>query len=88
VFSTSSIYLTNYYLPQNSYYAVKDLDTNEYVVDFDDDYTKISADSTGSYFDIYMNGLEPERYYSLLIKTTIAGSTTIIDDNNYFKIIT
>jgi len=88
VYSTSSLYLTDYYLPQNSYYAIKDLDTNEYIIDFDNDYTRISADSTGSYFDIYMNGLEPERYYSLLVKTTIAGSTTIIDDNNYFKITT
>ncbi len=43
--------------------AIKDLDTNEYVVNFDNNYTQISADSTGNYFDVYMSGLEPERYY-------------------------
>ena len=87
VYQTSSIYTTNYYLPTASYYAIKDLDTNEYVVDFDEQYTQISADSNSSYFDLYMNGLQPERYYKILIKTTINGSTIILDDNYYFKII-
>lgn len=86
-FSTSSIYTTNYFLPTSSYYAIKDLDTNEYVVDFDDTYTKISADSTSNYFTVYMNGLEPERYYKFLIKTIIDGQTVISDDSYYFKVI-
>ena len=34
-----------------------------------------------------MNGLEPERYYKILIKTVIGGSTIIFDDNYYFKVI-
>lgn len=87
VYQTSSIYTTNYYLPTASYYAIKDLDTNEYVIDFDNQYTQISADSNSSYFTIYMNGLQPERYYKILIKTTIGGSTIILDNNYYFKII-
>ena len=86
-FSTSSIYTANYCLPTSSYYAVKDLDTNEYVINFDDTYTQISADSNGSYFTIYMNGLEPERYYKFLIKTIIDGQTIISDDSYYFKVI-
>ena len=87
VFQTSSLYTGLNYLPTASYYAVKDLDTNEFVINFDNQYTQISSDSVGNYFDIYMNGLEPERYYSVLIKTEINGSTLIIDDNNYFKVI-
>jgi hypothetical protein len=87
-FQTSSYYTQNYGLPYgDSYYAIKDLDTNEYVIDFDDQYTKLSLDDNGSFFTLYMNGLEPERYYSILIKTTINGSTIIFDDNYYFKII-
>ena len=87
VWQTASLYTTNYYLPEKSYYAIKDLDTNEYIIDFDDNFTLLNADDTSSYFDIYMNGLQPERYYQILIKTTI-GSTTIVYDNNYyFKII-
>ena len=87
VFQTSSLYTTNYYLPTASYYAVKDLDTNEFVIDFDDTYTKISADDETSYFTLYMNGLEPERYYQVLIKTTVDGSTLILDNDYYFKVI-
>jgi hypothetical protein len=87
VFQTASLYTTNYYLPTSSYYAIKDLDTNEFVIDFDNQYTQLSADGTSSYFTLYMNGLEPERYYKILIKTIIDGSTIIFDDNYYFKIV-
>ena len=86
-FQTASVYTTNYYLPTASYYAVKDLDTNEFVIDFDDTYTRISADDQSSHFILYMNGLEPERYYQILLKTNINGSTIILDDNFYFKVI-
>jgi len=87
VWQTSSIYITNYALPENSYYAIKDLDTNEMVIDFDTTYTKLSCDASGSYFELYMNGLEPERYYTVLVQTTIQGSTIVFDDNYSFKVI-
>jgi hypothetical protein len=86
-FQTSSIYTTQYYLPEGSLYAVKDLDTNEFVIDFDSNYTKISADASGSYFDLYMNGLEPQRYYTILLQTTSGGSTIVLDNNYSFKVI-
>jgi hypothetical protein len=87
VYQTSSLFTNLYYLPTSSYYAIKDLATNEYVVNFDDNYTQISSNTNGNYFDVYMSGLEPERYYSILIKTNINGSTKIFDDNYYFKVI-
>ena len=86
IWQTGSYYTQNYALPEASYWALKDLDTNEYVIDFDTTYTKLSCDSSGSYFDMYMNGLEPERYYAILFKTTISGSTYVFDDNYYFKV--
>lgn len=87
VWQTSSIYTNNYYLPTASYWAIKDLDTNEMIIDFDNQYTQLSADNISSYFDIWMNGLEPERYYAILIKTNIAGTTQVFDDQYYFKVI-
>jgi hypothetical protein len=87
VFQTSSIYTTQHYLPTSSYYAIKDLDTNEFVVDFDTTYTKISADESSNYFDVYMNGLEPERYYKILIQVDNGSSTQVYDNNYYFKVI-
>ena len=86
-FTTSSIYLTEYALPQDSYWAIKDEFSGNMIVDFDTTYTKISADNTSSYFDLYMDTLQPERYYRLLIKTTLAGSTTVLDQNNIFKVV-
>jgi len=88
VYTTGSLYTKQYYLPSGSaWYAVKDLDTNEYVVEFDNNHTKISADATSSYFDLYMNGFEPERYYQILVKVDAGGSTTIYDDEYYFKVV-
>jgi hypothetical protein len=87
-FQTSSLYLNNKALPSSSYWSIKDLDTEEIVVDYDTAYTKISCDSNGNYFDIYMNGLEPERYYKLLFKTILSNGQIIISDNNhYFKVV-
>ena len=87
VYQTSSLYLTDHYLPVSSSYAVRDLDSNEFVINFDDDYTKLSADSNGNFFRLYMKGLEPERYYSILLKVPINGQTLILDDNYYFKVV-
>jgi hypothetical protein len=87
-FQTTSLYLDNKALPTSSYWSIKDLDTEEIVVDYDTNYTKISYDASGSYFDVYMNGLEPERYYKLLFKTVLTNGETVISDNNYyFKVI-
>ena len=86
-FTTESNYTVNYALPTASYYAIKDLDTNEYVVDFDKEFTQISCDATSSYFTVYMNGLEPERYYNILIQTEIDGQTIVMDENYHFKVV-
>lgn len=86
-FSTGSIYLTNYKLPAASYWGLRDEHTEEMVVDFNTMFTKISADNNGSYFDIHMDGLQPERYYRILVKSTLDGSTTVVDNGNVFKIV-
>lgn len=86
-YQTSSVYTNNYKLPETSYYAIKDLDTNEYVIDFDENFTKISCDNEGNYFTLYMNGLQPERNYKILIKTIINNNILILDNHYTFKII-
>jgi hypothetical protein len=87
-FQTSSVYLDTKALPETSYWALKDVKTEEMVIDFDVNYTKISCDNISNYFKVYMNGLEPERYYQILIKTILSDETIIIDDKlNYFKVV-
>jgi len=88
-FSTTSVYLTTKALPSSSYWALKDIKTEEMIVDFDINYTKISCDNNSNYFKLYMDGLEPERYYQILYKVVLSdGEIVIIDDvSNYFKIV-
>ena len=85
-FTTSSIYLTEFKLPTASYWGVKDEKTGEMVIDFDTSFTKLSADNTSNYFDVTMNSFHPERYYRLLVKTTVNDSTIVIDNKNIFKV--
>lgn len=86
-FSTGSIYAVNYKLPDTSLWALKDENTEELIVDFSNVGTKISSDVKGSYFDIYMNGLQPERYYRIFIKTVLDGSDVIIKTEQPFKVV-
>ena len=87
-FQTSSVYLDAKALPTSSYWGLKDVKTGEMVVDFDTNYTKISADNNSNYFTVYMDGLEPERYYQIAIKTVVEDETLVIEDQtNYFKVV-
>jgi len=87
-FQTSSLYLNNKILPSSSYWALKDVKTEEIVFNYNDIGTKIGADNNSNYFTVYMGGLQPERYYQILIKTIINNNTIIIDNpSNYFKIV-
>lgn len=86
VFVTSSLFTINQFLPTSSFYSLVDIQTNNIIFDFDDNFTKISTDQNGSFFLMYMNGLEPERYYKLRIKVVSGPVVNIYDDNYYFKI--
>ena len=80
-----SQYLSSSLLPSNSYYAIKDNESENFVIDFDD-YTKLSCDGTIHYFRLDTTGLPVERYYRILIKTEIDGEIVIFDNGNIFKV--
>lgn len=63
-FSTTSAYSVVKYLPENTYYQVRDAETNLVLIPFDTTYTKVSCDSSGNYFDFRFNTLQPERFYT------------------------
>ena len=86
-FTTGSIYKTNFALPSTSTYAIQDEFTKENIVDFDPTFTKISCDSDGSFFDLHLTNLEPERYYRVLISSSLDGSDVVIDNDNIFKVV-
>jgi hypothetical protein len=80
-------YLVPEYLPTSSYYALKDNETGEIVIDFDS-YTQISSEyPAGNYFVIDTTGLPQERYYRVLIRVAdVSGSSYTIDGGKIFKI--
>ena len=85
-FTTSSIYIDNYKLPETSTYSIIDEYTGEIIIPFDKTYTKLSADNTSSYFDLIMDSFHSRRYYRILIKSTIDGSTVVLDNKMIFSI--
>lgn len=85
-YKIKSVFTDNWVLPENSCYAIKDLDTNEFIINFDESFTKLSCDKNGNYFNLYMNGLQPERYYEILIKSKIEEEVIILNNKMYFKI--
>ena len=78
-------YLSSSLLPSASYYCIKDNESENIVIDFDDN-TKLSSDGNIHYFKIDTTGLPVERFYRILIKTTFNNQTDIFDNGNIFKI--
>lgn len=87
-YSTESYHNVNYYLPSSSYYEIRDAHTDEIILPFDYTGSKISCDSIGNYFNLWMNAFQPERFYRVVIKVETDGGNvlTIYDNNYYFKV--
>ncbi len=96
-FDTTPAALTVKYLPsgsrsleQGSYYSVKDAETEDVIIPFSTG-SIISCDSTSNYFNLWMDGFQPERFYRFEIKV-VSGSgadqTSMIYDDDYtFKVV-
>ena len=87
-FSTSSVYLNAVkLLPSSSFYAIKDLQTEETVIDFTD-FTRLSCSGSYNYFTIFMGALQTERYYRVQVKVNYSSTDTrVYDSNNIFKVV-
>ena len=86
-FTTSSLYALQYALPKTSYYRILDVGTNTEIISFDTNYTKISYDSTSSFFYLNLSGYEPDRWYKIQILVNLSGSYIYDSNNNYtFKV--
>jgi len=85
-FTTGSIYKTNYALPADAQYSVVDNFSNQTIIKYSP-FTNINADDKGSYIDLDMSLLSPERYYKLKIKATLDNSTVLFEQDNLFKVV-
>jgi len=86
-FSSTSNYTLVKYLPTTSYYSVVDAETEQVIIPFDTNYTKVGCDSEGNYFNFWFNGLQPERFYKFVFRVDQNGTTKYFDDNFYFKVV-
>ena len=79
--------VTPKYLPTSSYYMIKDAESEEVLIGFDQ-YTKLSCEPIyGNYFKLQTTGLPQERYLKIFIKTEyIDGTVDITDTQKIFKI--
>jgi len=75
-----------YYLPDSASYSIRDAYSNRIMIPFSD-YTKISVDETGHYFDVSLSGFMPERFYKTLFKVVMDGETQYFDSDNQFKVV-
>jgi hypothetical protein len=78
-------YQNRKHLPITSYYSIKDSETEEVWLDFDE-YTKLSCDETGNYFILNTMGLPQERFFKITIKSVYNDIIQFYEDDNIFKI--
>jgi len=80
-------YLIPEVLPTSSYYALKDNETGEIIMNFDN-YTRIGCKyPEGNYFVIDTTSLPQERYYRVLIRVDDGQSIYTIDTGKTFKVV-
>jgi len=80
-------YMIPEYLPSSSFYALKDDQTEEIVLNFDS-YTQISCNYPhGNYFFVDTTALPQERYYRVLIRVQDEDEIYTIDTGKTFKIV-
>ncbi len=77
-------------IEQGTYYSIKDAHTEDVIIPFSTG-SIVSCDSNGNYFNVWMNGFQPERFYRFEIKV-VSGSgvdqTSMIYDDDYeFKVV-
>ena len=96
-FDTTPAALTVKFLPsgstainQGTYYSVVDALTEDVIVPFGTG-SIVSCDSTGNYFNLWMDGFMPERHYKFQIKV-VSGSgadetSQVYDDGFEFKVV-
>lgn len=84
-FTTSSVYLDKYYLPQDSLWSLEDYYTGEIIIPFENPYTRVNCNATNPYISLDLSLLGLERYYKVVIKAEIQG-TEVIRELEPFKI--
>jgi hypothetical protein len=84
-FSNQFSYNTQKYLPQTTYYQIRDFSSNDIIIPFGN-YSKISCDSDGNYIKLNLSNWEADRVYKIEFMVEQNGGSQYFDDNITFSI--
>ena len=85
-FSSKSDYSLDNFVTHDMYYSVRDSETSETIIGFSE-YTKVSCDSSGHYFNFDFGCLAVGRFYTFYLKTEVDEEIEIHIDKRNFRII-
>jgi hypothetical protein len=85
-FSSTAQYGISKFLPTTSYYQIRDYHSDDIIVPFSN-YTKLSCDSTGNYFNLNLSNWEVDRVYKVEFKITIDGVDNFFDEDYTFSVV-
>ena len=85
-FTNTFAYNTIKYLPQTTYYQIKDFSSDDVIVPFSD-YSKVSCDSNGNYINLNLSNWEANRTYKIEFKIEQNSGVQYFDNNITFDIV-
>jgi len=74
------------YLPQTTYYQIKDFSSDDVIVPFSE-YSKVSCDSNGNYINLNLSNWEANRTYKIEFKIEQNGGVQYFDNSITFDIV-
>jgi hypothetical protein len=85
-FSATAQYGISKFLPTTSYYQILDYHSNDVIVPYSE-YTKLSCDSDGNYFNLNLTNWEVDRVYKIEFKVVIDGVPQFFDEDYTFSVV-
>ena len=85
-FTNTFAYNSLKYLPQTTYYQIKDFSSDDVIVPFSD-YSKVSCDSNGNYINLNLSNWEANRTYKIEFKIEQNGNVQYFDNSITFDIV-
>jgi len=85
---TKSVHISSgSFIPEGSgSYAIKDVATNDFIIPFSE-YTSLSCDTEGMYFNQWLDGFYPDRVYKILLKLKTDDEQEKIFDDDFEFIV-
>lgn len=79
-------YNTDFFLPENTYYRVTDIVSKHEIIPFSD-FSKVSCDSKGNFFELDFSNWEVDRVYEVEIKTIRNNLEEVYKDKFIFTLV-